>query len=304
MLLWIILILPIYTGTILFLVISAYRKNKPESGAILVGITGFILASLTGDFTAFFHLGLEEVSYPLYPWDYGMAFFLVCIMYGMITRFIRARNRMHLLASRILAAHEEERKRLARELHDSLGQNLLAVKFNLQRINQKLQRKEISSIITEIDRSIEELRDISMGLRPAMLAEMGLAVALKLFSKSFTKKTGIHIKMRVNVTDRLHPRIEENLFRIFQEALSNVVRHSDAQEVEVSVERISRILTMQIKDNGRGFKPDEIKSNGIGLSTMAERADLMGGVLRVVSSKGRGATIIVEVPISEKDIGS
>ncbi len=296
MLLWIGYILPVYTVTILILIIRAYRKDRPKSGPILIGITGFVIASLTGDFTTFFHLGLEKVSYPLYPWDYGMVFFLLCIMYGMIARFIQTRDRMHLLASKILAAHEEERKRLARELHDSLGQTLLAVKFNLQRVNQKLQDREIGSIVTEIDRSIEELREISMGLRPAMLAEMGLGTALKLFSKRFVKKTGINVEIKVDIRARPPSMIEENLFRVFQEALSNVARHSGADKVEVSVKQTPTLLIMQIRDNGRGFELKSTENRGIGLSTMAERADLMEGLLRIQSSKGRGTTIIVEVP--------
>ena len=301
---WMGFIVPSSLGITIDILIMAYRKKRRDINPIVIGTGGLVVGGITGEILLNFNIGLYKWLY-LQPWDYGMLFFLGSIMYGIVTKFIHVRERMRLLASKILTAHEEERKRLSRELHDSLGQNLLTIKFNLQQFNQGKKYPELNSIIKDIDESIDELRDILTGLRPAMLSEMGLPMAIRIFSKHLTRKTGVTVDLKISFDGRLPVTVEENLFRIYQEALNNVIKHSNAQRVELSMYKDSRYLVMQIKDNGIGFsKYSNIEDKGIGLSTMAERANLMGGTFRISSSNGAGTTITVEVPVSEKDSGS
>ncbi len=290
------IVLPIYVVAVLYILWKSYRTGRSEVKFILSGFLIFAILSLLDEVSAISRHKFIFSFLSLHPSDYGMAIMLAFIMYGMIVGFVNVRDRMRLLSSKILVAHEEERKYLARELHDGLGQNLLAIKFNLQKFNMKFKAPELRCIIDEIDRSIEELREISKGLRPAMLSEMGIGTALKLFCKNFTLKTNIKVSVDIDIPNRPSQKIEENLFRIFQEALNNVVKHSQATEVNVSLVWKHSCFIMQIKDNGVGFNLKDAKNGGIGLSTMAERAELLGGTFKIETYKGKGTTITVEVP--------
>ena len=203
------------------------------------------------------------------------------------------------LSGRILTAHEEERKRLARELHDGLGQSLLAVKFNLQRVNRELKDRLIDGVIEELSGSMNELRDISTGLRHPFLEEMGIGAALKSFGQKFSEKTGIKVSVSADTARRPVALIEENLFRIFQEALSNVAKHSGAKNVRVSFQISGDRAVMEIEDDGRGFDYFKALSEGrgIGLSTINERVELVGGHGRVKSRSGKGTILSIEVPV-------
>ncbi len=147
----------------LFFAIGAYRRKLFESGPLLASVVwlclagGYGLISGTGEqlprITIFGH----------YPSDFVLLVWMIIVKYGLIARYVRIKNGMQELSGRILSAQEEERKRLSRDLHDSMGQNLAAVKFNLQRINKEMKNKLIDGVIDEISGSIKELRDIALG---------------------------------------------------------------------------------------------------------------------------------------------
>lgn len=220
------------------------------------------------------------------------------MMYALIRRFLRIKKETASLSSRILTAHEEERKRLARELHDGLGQSLLAVKFNLQRMNKETKSSLLEGAIEEISGSIDDLRDISMGLRPPFLDEMGIGAAVRLYSQKFTEKNGINVDVKTELSVRPTSLIEDNLFRILQEAFSNTVKHAEAENIKVYLGIRDGRIIMEIDDDGRGFDYGRISQNsGLGLSTMEERINLMGGVFSLRSKSGAGTTIRVEVPV-------
>jgi len=297
-LLWLILI-SLFAAASIFLSVRAYLRGLNESGPILLGTAGFCLIGSAGDIASFFKLGGLNVYYPLYPWDYGMVFFLSCLMYAMISRFVRTRDRMKALSSRILTAYEKERKRLSRELHDGLGQSLLAVKFNLQRTNRDMRNSLVEGVISELSGGIDELRNILMGLRPPLLDERGIEAALKIYGRRFSEKTGIDIDVRVDLHRRPPLPVEENLFRIFQEALSNIARHSGAKRGVVSLSDSDGLLVMAIEDDGTGFDSRRKSDEGacMGLSTMEERAELMDGNLTITSKKGKGTAIRVQISV-------
>ncbi|MCP4750665.1 MAG: AAA family ATPase [Proteobacteria bacterium] len=209
------------------------------------------------------------------------------------------------LSGRILSAQEAERKRLARELHDGLGQSLLAVKLNLQMMEAKSARKApksdlFSETISELSNSIEELRNIAMDLRPTFLEDAGFDAILAWYGKKFQERTGIEIAIEAETVAHIQPRTKDNLYRIFQEALNNAFKHSGADKVNVSLKKHEQTLVLEMTDNGRGFDIGRKMEapNGIGLSTMKERTELLGGVFGIDTSEDAGTTIKVEVSLT------
>ena len=172
-----------------YLAVGAYTAKRPESGPVLLGV---IVLAFSGFIALLNAIGITKFD-TLYIDFYIYLFFMMCVVYALVIRFLRFRASAKKLSGRILNAHEEERKRLARELHDGLGQNLLAVKFNLQMVNQPMKNQRIGEIIDEITGNIDELRRISMGLSSPFLEVMGIGAAINTFGKQFFEKTGIKI---------------------------------------------------------------------------------------------------------------
>ena len=287
-------------ATALVLAWRAYRQRLNESGPMLVGILwlcvsgGVCLVSqvlgLLPTLTLFGHC---QSSLILFVW-------IIIIKYGLIVRFARIKENMQSLSARLLSAHEEERSRLARELHDGMGQNLVAVKFNLQRINREMNNRLIDGIIEEVSAGINELRDITAGLMPVSLKAMGLANTVSFYAAQYSKKTGMAVSVEADDISRPSPEVELNLFRIFQEALNNAVKHAGAGSVVISLRNSPSGLVMRIRDDGRGFDSQEVQAanRGLGLSIMRERSRLMGGNIHLQTGKDQGTTITVEVPVS------
>lgn len=292
-LMWVLQLL--LTGSFgLYIVVRAYMRKLNESRPIMTGTAALFLSVLLESMynSDIIHTGGLTVS------SYLVSFFMICMMYALIRRFLRIKKETASLSSRILTAHEEERKRLARELHDGLGQSLLAVKFNLQRMNKETKSSLLEGAIEEISGSIDDLRDISMGLRPPFLDEMGIGAAVRLYSQKFTEKNGINVDVKTELSVRPTSLIEDNLFRILQEAFSNTVKHAEAENIKVYLGIRDGRIIMEIDDDGRGFDYGRISQNsGLGLSTMEERINLMGGVFSLRSKSGAGTTIRVEVPV-------
>lgn len=286
--------------TALFFAWHDFRHKQNESGSMLAGI---LWLSLSGGVCLASQTIPALPSYTLFGYHQSVLILFVWIIimkYGIISRFARLRNDMQTLSSRLLSAHEDERSRLARDLHDGMGQNLVAVKFNLQRVNSGLNNRLIDGVIEEISTSINDLRDISTGLMPASLKAAGLAKLLKTHAAQFTKSSGISVVVEANEPPRLPLTVELNIFRIFQEALNNAAKHSGAANISVSLKEDSTGLVMQIHDDGSGFdvKTMQAKNQGLGLSIMQERARIIGGTITMQSGSNQGTTIIVEVPFS------
>ena len=208
------------------------------------------------------------------------------------------------LSTRILSAQEQERKRLSRELHDGLGQSLLAIKLNLQLFQANYQKggldqkESLGDILQELTQSIEELREISMDLRPAYLENTSLDHLFCWYASRFSKRTGIQVQIEGDQNLEVPLSIKDNLFRIFQEALSNVVRHAQADSIKVSIKHVNHKITLKINDNGNGMVIETQEfDTGQGLSTMRERTELMGGNYQLTSRSGQGATIEIRVEV-------
>ncbi len=278
--------------------VNAFRRNVQQSavflvaiGVVCLGIVNWILEVL-GVLTAREIYG-RSVS------EYVLPVTVLCFVYAIDVRFSESLKSIKTFSEKVLIAHEEERKRLARDLHDGLGQSLLTTKFNLERMNQERQDAVVRSAVEELSGNIDELREISSGLRPPFLEEMGLPAALKMYCNRVAKKTAVEIEVKADLASRPRPLIEENLFRIVQECISNASKHASATHITVRLDGSKDRLVMQVEDNGHGFDYGKIPSEGlgIGLSTMSERANLMGGTFSIRSGQ-RGTTIRVEVPFS------
>jgi signal transduction histidine kinase len=215
------------------------------------------------------------------------------------------------LLKRLITAQEDERKRVARDLHDGLGQSLGALALDAQILKLKLavedeptleQLDQIQSLIAE---TTDQMYSIILALRPSALDDLGLVPALRDYSERLLDGKDIQFEFDASgFESRVPPEIETALFRIFQEALNNSVRHAEAKNLSLSLSFKDSIVEGLIEDDGRGFDPDSAQISdrsprGLGLLGMLERAHQCGGQLRVHSSPGQGTRISISIPISE-----
>ncbi len=209
------------------------------------------------------------------------------------------------LAARLQQAREEERTFIAREIHDELGQLLTGLKFDIKWLDKRLPagaeelKKKISAILDLVDESIQAVRRIATDFRPGVLDTLGLTAAIEWQAEEFQKRTGIECHINERMPD---PPADQQrataLFRIFQESLTNVARHSGATEVNVSLSRQNGAVILQVKDNGRGITETEINhSRSVGLLGMRERAHLFGGEVHFSSVPNQGTTVTASIPL-------
>jgi PAS domain S-box-containing protein len=210
----------------------------------------------------------------------------------------KSENRLRLLSSQLLSVQEAERKRIAREVHDSIGQTLAAIKFALE---SKLSQMgagapppgvSIENIISLAQNGIEESRRIQMDLRPSILDDLGILATIGWFTREFQKVySHISVKKQISVEENEIPdSLKTAIFRVMQEAMNNVAKYSKADLVRLTLRRTLDKIELSIEDNGAGFDLETIKQ-GLGLTSMRERTELSGGVFAVESMPGKGTTI-------------
>jgi signal transduction histidine kinase len=202
---------------------------------------------------------------------------------------------------RILEAQELERRRLARELHDQTGQELTSVLLGLKAVEEATSAAErgeaLAGVREQVVGTLHDVRRIAVELRPKALDDFGLVAALERLRDTFSEQTGMRVDLESQIRDRLPTDVETALYRIVQEALTNIVKHAQATAVSIVLTRKAGIVTAVIEDDGRGFNLDRT-SGGLGLLGMGERLALLGGKLKVESSHGAGTTIVAEVPLA------
>jgi signal transduction histidine kinase len=221
-------------------------------------------------------------------------------------------NGLQSLALRLEVAREAERAHVARELHDELGQVLTSLKLEFMWLVDQLRHSEpkpgiqlvnkLQSLIGLIEVSIQSVRQISADLRPAVLDHLGLREAIQWEATKFEGRTGIRCRVTWELKSEPADRTRQlAMFRILQEALTNVARHAHAGAVRITVRERGKMLTLVIRDNGRGITKAELSSaESIGLLGMTERARLLGGRVTIAGSPGRGTAVTVNVPITAK----
>ena len=220
-----------------------------------------------------------------------------------VTELVRSEEARAALLRRLLSAQEDERRRVARELHDGIGQSLLALSVGLRSLSETVpadtqdQLRQLTGMVIE---AIEEARRISQGLRPTVLDDLGLVAALARLTEVFSRVHQVRAALLVPApgAHQLTPETESAIYRIVQEALANVAKYAHAQTVDVVLECVDGAVRVSVSDDGRGFDPSCCKGTGWGLSGMRERATMLGGVFRVESIPGNGTTIDVRIPLS------
>jgi PAS domain S-box-containing protein len=216
----------------------------------------------------------------------------------------RSFDQLRALAAWLQSVREEERKRVAREIHDQLGQALTAIKIELSSlvhelpVGDKPPAKRTSSILQLVDESIRTVRRISTELRPGMLDDLGLVATIEWAGEDFQARTGTTCRLDLPRDDiAVDPEQATAIFRIFQETLTNVARHADATAVEVRLVKEGGELMLKVHDNGKGIPEGKLSaSKSLGILGMRERAILLGGELAISSLPGAGTTVRVRIP--------
>ena len=213
------------------------------------------------------------------------------------------------LPIRIINAQESERRRVARDLHDSVNQILSSVKFRMESVEERTQRKDkalrdvVASAKASLEKAMHEVRRISQNLRPSELDDLGVIPAVRSMCEEFEEMAKVNVDLKfLRFPKKLSPEIEVTLYRIIQEALSNVAKHAEATRLVIRCERDHSRLTLKIKDNGKGADQHDLaahpsKNSGMGLLNMKERAAYVGGTVSVHSSPKGGMEINVQLPL-------
>jgi signal transduction histidine kinase len=214
-----------------------------------------------------------------------------------------SQEQLRALAAYLQTVREEERTRIARELHDEVGQALTGIKLSLERSTGQQSdavRADLSQALALTNELIGRVRDLSLDLRPAMLDDLGLLAALSWHFDRYTKQTSIEVDFKRHGLEgrRFEPEIETAAYRIMQEGLTNVARHAGIDKVSVGIWADENMLSIRIEDLGRGFGPDSLTaSTTAGLSGMRERAFMLGGRLTIERASGTGTLLIAELPL-------
>ncbi|MEM7033776.1 MAG: GAF domain-containing protein [Chloroflexota bacterium] len=215
-------------------------------------------------------------------------------------------ERIRGLANHLVKAQDEERRRISRELHDEMGQALTALKLNLQMLASSPPAQEalierLNELVEWTHNSLQEVRRLAMDLRPAMLDDLGLVPTLNWYVNEFKKRGDIEAVLTIDPElPRLSSETETALYRVVQEALTNVSRHSEAEQVEISLLRDKQTLYLSIRDDGKGFIIDidaHIDSRGVGLLGMLERIENLQGHIDIISKPGQGTHLSIRIPI-------
>lgn len=220
----------------------------------------------------------------------------------------RSREELRELAAAAHSVREQEKSRIARELHDELAQALTALKIDVNWVRERLPDADpqvagkLASMQGLLDSTVAATRRISSDLRPLMLDDLGLVPAAEWLVQSFTQRTGITCELAVGSADLdLQDPHATAVYRILQESLTNVARHADASQVEITIEKDPQAIVLTVSDNGRGFALETPRKPGsFGLLGLRERAHLLGGTATIDSMPGKGTRIEVHIPVEKE----
>jgi signal transduction histidine kinase len=220
-------------------------------------------------------------------------------------------KKLRFLSSQLLKAQEQERMRLSKELHDELGQALALLKHRLRSIQKNLQegqsslRHDCEDTSQYIDQIIDNIRRLSKDLSPSLLEDLGLSAALRWLIEDFARQQSIQASLGIGNIDHLFSQeAQTNLYRIFQEALTNISKHADATHVSFFVKKENNRIFFLMEDNGKGFNMNQIKAmyspeKGMGLATMEERVRMLGANLDIWTQEGVGTRVTFTIPIDK-----
>ncbi len=219
-------------------------------------------------------------------------------------------EQLRLLSRQLLSAQEEERKKISRELHDVIAQTLTGINVRLANLrtgsahSTRNLEQNIADTQLLVRQSVDIVHQFARELRPTVLDDLGLIPALHTFMKSFRKRTGIHVSLSAfAAVEQLGGDKRTILYRVAQEALTNVARHAQASKAAVGIQKRDGVVNMQIKDNGKGFRKESVlrarKNHRLGLLGMRERLEMVGGNFTFTSRPGRGTIIQAQIPFAK-----
>jgi two-component system sensor histidine kinase UhpB len=217
-----------------------------------------------------------------------------------------SRKQLRALTVRLQNIREEERTHIAREIHDDLGQALTGLKMDLVWMNNKLQssdeavQKRLKAMIELADATIHKVRKLATDLRPGILDDIGLAAAIEWQGKDFSERTGIDFTFHLDEQIQMDEKRSTAFFRIFQESLTNVIRHAQAKNVAISLRKDGSNVLLTIEDNGKGIAQNELANpRSVGILGMKERAASFNGEVNVLGVPNKGTTVHVRIPLAE-----
>lgn len=225
---------------------------------------------------------------------------------------IQKEQRLRILSSHLLTAQEKERRRISLELHDELGQSLTLLKLQLRSAEKKLGagqkalEGDFKAISEYIDRIIEDVRRLARDLSPSILEDLGFSAAIRSLFGDFARHSSVKVSLELDDVDAVLPRDAQIIvYRIFQEALTNIGKHADASHMSVAVRQNGHFVSFAIQDDGKGFDPEKTgeqsgTERSLGLTAMDERARMLGGALQVSSDPGKGTKIAVQIPMGAR----
>ncbi|HOS41932.1 MAG TPA: PAS domain S-box protein [Spirochaetota bacterium] len=236
-----------------------------------------------------------EASVATYRY-YGNTYFMVVLRD--ITARLRAEEEIRRLNRHILTVQEEERQKVSRDLHDSVGQTILAAKLNVEMFQSDPSRygDRLSMGVQFIDKASQELREIYMNLYPSILSDLGLSATIKWYANHMLEANGIRAHLRIGIRKAIAHEIEVGLYRIVQEIFSNILRHSGATEVRIELVRRKGSLALGVEDNGLGLNAGSgAPGTGHGIANMRHRAQAMGGAFSIATIPRGGTRITVTI---------
>ncbi|MFA4904389.1 MAG: PAS domain S-box protein [Desulfobaccales bacterium] len=278
-------------------------------GSEVVGVLS-VYADRPGFFTADEIALLESLADDL---SFALEFLAQDAQRRLVEEILReSEERLRYLASQLLQAQEKERRYLALELHDDLGQSLMVLKMQLRAIEKMVPpeqwrtKEECAHSLDYLNGVIDNVRRLARNLRPSVLDDLGLVAGLRVLGEEFCKYHEIELSLKMDDIEGLFSRDEEvNLYRIFQETLTNIAKHSQARQVSIVIRRSPDGVSFQVTDDGVGFDLDQIlvrdaAKKGLGLAALEERVHILGGALTIKAQKHRGTEIFFTVPSMEK----
>ncbi|MFO7525875.1 MAG: PAS domain S-box protein [Ignavibacteriaceae bacterium] len=223
---------------------------------------------------------------------------------------LRSRDQLKKLSSYLQTAREEERANIAREVHDDLGQSLTALKMDIvwlkknQNASKEIVNTKLEEMVDVINQTIKTIQRIGTELRPKLLDDLGLISALEWQTDEFQKRSGIECTINMdNEEIQLDSKVSLSVFRIFQEALTNIARHSNATNVDIDIKVQNSTFILSVADNGVGIPFEKLNaSNSIGITGMKERADIVGGSVDFIIEKSKGTKVLVSVPFDSQKV--
>ena len=222
------------------------------------------------------------------------------------TKLLETQSDLRRLSEELMRSIELERTRISREIHDQLGQLLTAIKMELRTIERLSEREpeqtpeRLVETVKLVDETIRSIRRIASDLRPGILDDFGLEAAVEWQVQQFRERTGVSVDLETDLAeDRLSKDMSTAVFRVLQEALTNVARHAEASRIEVSVRTIGDQLLLDVRDNGKGLQSDPNRRS-LGLVGMRERARQLGGSVTIANTPGKGVQVQLRVPLRQE----